>query len=98
MKPATMNAAIVICASRYGNDGLNTTFSQSTGTMRPFSMANPCGVCMKLFDARIQNVEINVPSATISVAKKCARGLTRSQPNSTMPRNPASRKNAVSTS
>ena len=51
---------------------------------------------MKLFDARIQNVEISVPTATISVAKKCAP--TRCQPNSITPRKPASRKNAVSTS
>ncbi len=74
------------------------TLNQSTGTMRPCSIAKPCGVCMKLLDARIQKVEISVPSATISVAKKCARGLTRSQPNSITPRNPASRKKAVSTS
>jgi len=39
MKPATMNAAIVMCASRYGNDGLKMTSSQSTGTMMPLSSA-----------------------------------------------------------
>jgi len=53
---------------------------------------------MKLFEDRIQNVEMSVPAATISVAKKCARGPTRCQPNSITPRKPASRKNAVSTS
>lgn len=42
-------------------------------TIRPFSMAKPCGVCMNLFDAMIQNVEISVPNATISVEKKRVR-------------------------
>ena len=34
------------------------------------------------------------PSATISVAKKCIPGPTRSQPNTRMARNPDSRKKA----
>ena len=48
--------------------------------------------------ARIQNALIVVPSATKNVAIKCTRSLTRPCPNSMMPRKPASRKNAVSTS
>ncbi|KGX44213.1 cytochrome bd ubiquinol oxidase subunit I domain protein [Burkholderia pseudomallei MSHR2138] len=95
---ATTNAAIAMCASRYGNDGLKMIANQSVGTTWPSTISKPCGVCIQLFDARIQNVEISVPIATISVAPKCARGLTRFQPNSMMPRKPASRKNAVITS
>ncbi|MNU09073.1 hypothetical protein D3C72_2554320 [compost metagenome] len=49
-------------------------------------------------EARIQNVENSVPSATMQVAKKCRRGDTRPQPNNITPRKLASRKNAVSTS
>ena len=55
-------------------------------------------MCIQLFDARIHVAEISVPTATISVAKKCSPGPTRFQPNSITPRKPASRKNAVSTS
>ena len=47
---------------------------------------------------KIQNMEIQVPIATIKVEKKCALGPTRPQPNSMMPRKPASKKKAVSTS
>ena len=62
------------------------------------SMVKPAGVCMKLLADRIQNAEIAVPSATMQVAKKCTHFGTRFQPNSMMPRKPASRKKAVSTS
>lgn len=41
---------------------------------------------------------ISVPTATVQVAKKCSFGPTLVQPNSMIPRNDASRKNAVSTS
>ncbi|MNW09300.1 hypothetical protein D3C71_2062640 [compost metagenome] len=58
----------------------------------------PCGVCIQLFEERIQNIEISVPMATMMVAKKCSLRPTRPQPNSITPRKPASRKNAVSTS
>src|SRR5260370_42156455 len=57
----------------------------------------PCGVSIQLFEARIQVAEISVPSATMMVAKKCRLGPTLLQPNSATPRNPASRKKAVST-
>ena len=43
-------------------------------------------------------VLIVVPSATKKVAHRCTRSLTLPWPNSMMPRKPASRKNAVSTS
>ena len=61
-------------------------------------ISNPCGVCIQLLEARIQVAEISVPSATMMVAKKCKVGPTLLQPNSATPRNPASRKKAVSTS
>ena len=50
--------------------------NQSTGTTRPFDDSKPCGVCIQLLEARIQNAEISVPIATISVAKKCRPGPT----------------------
>jgi hypothetical protein len=46
----------------------------------------------------IQKVETSVPTATAQVEKKCRPRLTRPAPNSMIPRNVASRKNAVSTS
>ena len=61
-------------------------------------MAKPVGVCIQLLALRIQNAEMKVPIATISVARKCSLGPTRFMPNSMTPRNPASRKNAVITS
>ena len=94
-----MNAASTICASRYGNDGLNTIAHQLSGWNTPCaSMLKPCGVCIQLLAEMIQNVEIRVPIATIIVAKKCSLSETFFQPNSITPRKLASRKNAVSTS
>ena len=93
-----MKAASTVCVNRYGNDGLKTTAIQSTGTTRPSMIACPCGVCIQLFEAKIQVVEISVPTATATVDVKCSAGPTRCIPNSITPRNPASRKNAVSTS
>ncbi|OMO90459.1 hypothetical protein CCACVL1_07360 [Corchorus capsularis] len=61
-------------------------------------MAKPCGVCIQLLDDKIQNIEIHVPMATISVAKKWALGPTRPQPNSMIPKKPASKKKALKTS
>src|SRR3989344_5355962 len=61
-------------------------------------ISKPWGVCIQLLEARIQKVEISVPTATITVAKKCSLRPTLFQPNSITPRKPASRKKAVSTS
>src|SRR5690606_1241465 len=58
----------------------------------------PAGVCIQELAAIIQKAEIQVPTATTTVAIKCSLGPTRCQPNSIMPKKPASRKNAVSTS
>ncbi len=68
---------------------LMTCWSQITDCIREITSSS---------NSAIENVEIIGPIATISVAPKCARGLTRFQPNSMMPRKPASRKNAVMTS
>src|SRR5258708_34126828 len=87
-----------MCARRYGNEGLKITFSQSTGTTRPLIISKPCGVCIQLLEARIQNAEMSVPIATMIVAKKCRPGPTLFHPNSATPRKPASRKKADSTS
>ena len=71
----------------------------AAGTNCPSAlMAYPVGVCIQLLTLRIQNAEIMVPIATISVAKKCRRLPTFFMPNNITPRKPASRKNAVSTS
>ena len=61
-------------------------------------MPNPCGVCIHEFTDRIHVAEIAVPTATMAVANMCRPGPTFSRPKSMMPRKPASRKNAVSTS
>jgi hypothetical protein len=47
---------------------------------------------------RIQNAETAVPNATIAAESVETQGGTRFQPNSSTPRNVASRKKAVSTS
>ena len=72
--------------------------SQSTGKATPSRISWPAGVCIQLLAARIQNAEIAVPTATTIADSTCSHGGTRFQPNSMMPRNVASRKNAVSTS
>ena len=64
----------------------------------PLRTSWPAGVCIQLFAERIQNAEIAVPSATIAAESVESHGGTRFQPNSSTPRNVASRKNAVSTS
>src|SRR5262245_8776525 len=50
------------------------------------------------FAERIQNDENSVPLAIMSAATKCAHGGTSLRPNSSTPRNAASRKKAVSAS
>ncbi|MNW06177.1 hypothetical protein D3C71_2025350 [compost metagenome] len=77
---------------------MKITASQSVGTTLPLMISKPCGVCIQLLDARIQVVEISVPSATIAVANICRPGPTLFHPNSITPRKPASRKKAVRTS
>ena len=72
---------------------------QSAGTNWPASLtAWPTGVCIQRLAERIQKAEMQVPTATASVAAKCSPLPTRFMPNSMTPRKPASRKKAVSTS
>ena len=64
----------------------------------PSRISWPAGVCIQLLAARIQNADIDVPTATRIAAVTCSQRGTRCQPNSRMPRKVASRKKAVSTS
>ncbi len=79
-------------------DGLNTMAQKSVTTARACtpspSMRYPAGVCIHELATTIQMAENMEPKATIIVEKKCTRGLTRFQPNSSTPRNPDSSANA----
>jgi hypothetical protein len=90
--------AISMCVSRYGNDGLKITFSQSAAIHWPSANTWPAGVCIHELSARIQNAETVVPKATTAHDAMCTQSGTRRMPKSMMPRKVASRKNAVSTS
>ena len=67
-------------------------------TKRPFSIWPPAGVCIQELATRIQKADIDPPSATIAVAKRCMARGTRSQPNIMMPRKPASSMKAMAPS
>ncbi len=64
----------------------------------PSRISKPAGVCIQLFADNIVKAEPNVPNATAIAASVCSHGGTRSQPNSSTPRNVASRKKATITS
>ena len=64
----------------------------------PSRISWPAGVCIQVLAERIQNAEMAVPTATTTADSACSQGGTRFQPNSSTPRNVASRKKAVSTS
>jgi hypothetical protein len=64
----------------------------------PFTHSNPAGVCIQELAAKIQKDERIVPKETRHVARKWISRRTLVQPKIMMPRNPASRKKAVSTS
>ena len=68
---------------------------QSAAKKRPSIRSKPAGVCIQLFTASIQKLEENVPTATRIAAPQCTIGGTSLRPNSSTPRNEASRKNAV---
>lgn len=74
MSAVARKAATAMWASRYGKEGLQMTCSQFVGTTRPLTISKPCDVCSQLLEARIQVVEIRVPTATMTVAKKCRPG------------------------
>ncbi len=69
--------------------------SQSAGKKRSSAKVKPAGVCIQLLVERIQNEENSVPAATMMAAKKCIHRGTNRRPNSSTPRNEASRKKAV---
>jgi hypothetical protein len=77
---------------------LKITCSQLVTWNSPLTTSWPAGVCIQEFSARIQNADSVVPKATRKVDSRCTRSLTRPWPNSMIPRKPASRKKAVSTS
>ena len=104
-----MKAPIQTWISRWTVDGLKTTAQKSTISARSTGWPSttngrpsrstgttwwPAGVCCQLLATTIQIEEKIEPSATMHVAKKCIRGETRSQPNTSSARNPDSRKNA----
>ena len=67
---------------------------QSVAWATPSRSSNPAGVCIHEFRT-IQKADKVVPNATRTVANVCVQLGTRLIPNSMMPRNTASRKNAV---
>ena len=79
-------------------DGLIITAIQSVGKALLFIITIPFGVCIQLLVDIIQKAEAVAPPHTRKVAKKCVLLFTALQPNSIMPKNPASKKKAVSTS
>src|SRR4030042_6174670 len=79
-------------------EGLKMAAMKSLTMNFPFPHSNPAGVCIQELAARIQKEERIVPKETRHVAKKWISRRTLFQPKIMMPRNPASRKKAVSTS
>jgi len=77
---------------------LKITETQSAAIHWLPSSTWPVGVCIQELSARIQKAESVVPAATMSVEATCTHSGTRFMPKSMIPRNVASRKNAVSTS
>src|ERR1017187_9693475 len=95
---ARMYAPMSVWESRCMLDGLNTMAQKSVISARALSpwptMWKPAGVCCHELATTIQMEEKNAPSATMHVEKKCVRGETLSQPNTSTARKPDSRKNA----
>ena len=76
-------------------EGLKTTAQKSVMTALVVSRSSkPTGVCCHELATMIQTAEKIEPSATMSVAKKCILGETRSQPKTSTARKPDSRKKA----
>ena len=89
---------IRVWVSRMTLEGLKTMAQKSVISARARApvptMWKPAGVCIQEFATTIQMALNMPPSATITVARKCMRGLTRSQPNTRTARKPDSRKKA----
>ena len=75
-------------------EGLKTMAQKSVMTARPPWTSNPAGVCIQELATTIQMAEKMLPSATMTVAKKCIFLPTRSQPKTSTARKPDSRKKA----
>ena len=88
-----------MCVKRYGNDGLKITSSQLVDVEHAVDDLVAGRASASTSSAPGSRTRDSVvPKATKKVAMRCTRSLTRPWPNSMMPRKPASRKNAVSTS
>jgi hypothetical protein len=61
-------------------------------------MRPPAGVCIQELATRIQNSDIEAPSATMQVASRWMGRGTLCQPNMATPRNPASSMKAIAPS
>src|SRR5512137_599608 len=92
-KEATTMWPIRVCI-----EGLRIAAMKSLTMNFPFTHSNPAGVCIQELAAKIQKDERRVPKETRHVARKWISRRTLVQPKIMMPRNPASRKKAVSTS
>ncbi len=97
-----MNAPSTAWTKRTTLDWLRITAQKSVMTARRTvslptvseTTSKPTGACCQELATMIQMAEKIEPSATMSVAKKCMRGDTRSQPNTSTARKPDSRKKA----
>ena len=87
-----------MCGHRQTNDRLKIASSQSVGSNRPSRTTNPAGVCIQEFAAMIQVEDRIVPIDTITDEANIVACRTRPSPYSRTPMNPASTKNAVTTS
>jgi hypothetical protein len=79
-------------------DGLKTITQKSVISARTWGGVptrwKPAGVCIQELATTIQTALKCAPRQTITVPRKCTRGPTRSQPNSSSARKPDSRKKA----
>ena len=86
------------CHSRSIDDGLNTIAQKSVisarGPRGPSTTWKPAGVCIHELATTIHTELNTLPRNTISDANQWTGRLTRSQPNTKIPRKPDSRKNA----
>src|SRR5512137_1686368 len=99
----TMNAVISMHANHMwvtlqGMSGLKMAWKWLVTTKRPSLKYPPVGTCIHELATRIQKADIEAPSATMHVAKRCTFLGTRSQPNNMMPMNVASSMKAIAPS
>src|SRR5260370_2597724 len=98
-KAPRMNAPRSVWVSRLTLDGLKTTAQKSVttawDTVLPPTVSvttwKPAGVCIHELAIIIHTAEKMEPSDTMTVATKCGRADTRSQPTTSTARQPTSR-------